>query len=202
MQRPLCERIGIIDQRFLLFLAQLPAASSSARVALWRRLRGTGAASVLNGAWMLPRTDEHATFLAQLSETVRGQGGSALVFPIEEMSAAERESLVGRFRGDRAREYGEFAERSREFLDEIEKETKRRKFTFAELEEIEDDLEKLTAWLGKIVARDFFPNEKSKLARKTLERCSAACQKFTKAVYAHEGVALPDDRDETEKPTR
>src|SRR5207247_2162373 len=130
-----------------------------------------------------------------------GQGGNALVFAIEETSPAERESLVARFRSDRAREYGEFAERSREFLAEIEKETKRRKFTFAELEEIEDDLEKLTAWLDKIKARDFFPNEKSKLAQKTLEQCGAACRKFAEAVYKHEGVAPPNGQeDENEKP--
>jgi len=186
--------MALIDQKqFLLFLAQLPAAPSSARVALWRRLRGAGAAGILNGAWMLPRSDEHVSLLAQLTETVRRQGGSALVFEIPEMNPAERESLLARFRSDRGREYDEFADRSRAFLVEIERETKRRKLTFAELEEIEDDFEKLTTWLKKIHTRDFFPSEQSKAASETLERCGEALRTFAQSVYAHEGVALPDD---------
>ena len=57
---------------WLLLLAQLPSSPSSARVALWRRLRAVGAAGVLNGAWVLPHTAVHAEFfdtvLARLAE--------------------------------------------------------------------------------------------------------------------------------------
>jgi hypothetical protein len=187
--------MAIIDQEFLLFLAQLPAAPSSARVALWRRLRGAGAASVVNGAWVLPRTDESVAFLAGLTESVRGHGGDAKVFAIQEMSPAEREITVARFRTDRGREYGEFEDRSRAFLAEIERETRRQKFTFAELEEIEDDIEKLCAWLKRIRTRDFFPSADSQAAVETLERCQEAFTAFADAVYSHEGVALADDRD-------
>jgi hypothetical protein len=196
MQQRCIRGIAIIDQQFLLFLAQLPAAPSSARVALWRRLRGAGAASMLNGAWVLPRTDEYAALLAQLTGTVRGQGGNANVFAIQEMSPTETESIVARFRTDRAREYDEFEDRSRAFLAEIERETQRRKFTFAELEEIEDDLEKLSTWLDKIRTRDFFPSGNSQTAAETLERCLAAFQTFAAAVYSQEGVAMSVDQDE------
>ena len=187
--------MAIIDQEFLLFLAQLPAAPSSARVALWRRLRGAGAASLLNGAWVLPRTDQHAALLAQAAETVREQAGSAMVLVIHEMRSTERESIVARFQTDRAREYGEFEDRMRAFLAEIERETRRQKFTFAELEEIEDGLKKLSAWLKKIRTRDFFPSADSQAAVETLERCRAAFMIFADAVCSHEGVALPDDLD-------
>ena len=80
---------------------------------------------------------------------------------------------------------------------EIEKEKKRRKFTFAELEEIEDDFEKLTTWLGKIRARDFFPSEQSQKAGVTLEGCGATLRAFAEAVYTHEGIGpLGDKSDE------
>jgi hypothetical protein len=203
MQHLLRQRIGIIDQDFLLFLAQLPAAPSSARVALWRRLRGAGAASLVNGAWVLPRTDQHAAFLARLAETVRGQGGNAMMLVIQEMRPTEAESIVARFQTDRGREYDEFEDRSRAFLAEIKRETRRYKFTFAELEEIEDDLEKLSAWLEKIRTRDFFPSGDSQVAMEMLERCRAAFRTFAEAVYSREGVALPDDpQGEKKKPGR
>lgn len=169
-------------------MGQLPAAPSSGRVALWRRLRAAGAASVLNGAWILPITDAHKALFAQLAETVRGQNGSATVFATTAISDEEEQAIVARFQTDRAREYDELAERSGELLTEIEKETRRRKFTFAELEEIEDDLDKLAAWLAKIKARDFFPNARMQEAIEMLETCGTALRRFAEAVYAQEGV--------------
>jgi hypothetical protein len=115
------------------------------------------------------------------------------------MRPAERESIVARFQTDRAQEYGEFEDRTRAFLAEIDRERKRHKFTFAELKEIEDDLEKLSAWLGKIRTRDFFPSGDSQAAMEMLERCRAAFGTFATAVYSHEGIALPDDREGRKK---
>jgi hypothetical protein len=149
----------------------------------------------MNGAWLLPRTDEHAALLTQLADTVREQGGNALVLSVQELKRSDADSLVARFRADRGREYGEFSQRCRDFLDEIERETSKRKFTFAELEEIEDDFEKLETWLKKIRTRDFYPDKQSEGGSKTLEVCGAALRTFAHAVYAQEGVAPSDDED-------
>jgi hypothetical protein len=122
------------------------------------------------------------------------------MFVIQEMKSTEAESILARFQTDRGREYGEFEDRSRVFLAEIKRETRRHKFTFAELEEIEGDLEKLSAWLGKIRTRDFFPSADSEAAVETLERCRSAFRTFAESVYLHEGIALPDDQEgEAEK---
>ena len=110
------------------------------------------------------------------------------VFAATATSEEEENAIVTRFQADRAREYDEFAERSGEFFLEIEKETRRRKFTFAELEEIEDDLDKLSVWLAKIKARDFFPNGRMQAANETLETCGTALRTFADEVYAQEGV--------------
>ena len=158
-------------------------------------MRAAGAASVLNGAWVLPRAEGHAELFAQLADTVRKQNGSATVFLVQAMSPIEQETLISRFQTDRAREYDEFAERSRAFLDEIEKETRLRKFTFAELEEIEDDLDKLSGWFAKIKTRDFFPNARIQKATEQFETCGAALAAFAEEVYAHEGVNAPAEND-------
>ena len=181
----------MVQEQWLIFLAQLPAAPSSARVALWRRLRAVGAAGVHNGAWILPHSDKHVALVNQLADTVRLQGGSANIFTTTAISQAEQDLVLTRFQSDRAREYDEFQDRARGFFAEIDKETQKRKFTFAELEEIEDDLEKLSAWLGKIRARDFFPDERMKGAIDTLEACGAALRTFAEEVYAQEGVSAP-----------
>jgi hypothetical protein len=173
---------------WLLFLAQLPSRPSSARVALWRRLRAAGATTMVNGAWVLPETDSHATFFDQLREVILGQGGTAFILNIPESAPEVDEAIVQRFQGDRAREYDEFTERCTAFLDEISKETHAGKYTFAEMEEGEQDLEKLARWLTKIRERDFFPDEHRQQSATMLARCRSVLDGFSQAVYIAEGV--------------
>jgi hypothetical protein len=179
---------------WLLLLAQLPSTPSSARVALWRRLRASGATAAVNGAWLLPDTAAHAKFFAELQERVLGQGGTAFVLAVPVCPPDVHDALAGRFRADRAREYDEFAERCAAHLDEISKEARAGKYTFAEMEESEQDLEKLARWLAKIKARDFFPDERADQAAELLARCRDALESFSQAVYTAEGVQEAADR--------
>jgi uncharacterized protein YdbL (DUF1318 family) len=181
---------------WLLLLVQLPSSPSSARVALWRRLRAMGATGMLNGAWVLPHSVERAEFFGQLQETARRQGGSGFVLTVSASSPETDETIVRRFRADRTREYDELAERSAAFLTEIDKETRAGKFTFAEMEESEQDLEKLARWLTKIQARDFFPDERWPESIEMLARCRRALEKFSCEVYAAEGIQPPADSTE------
>jgi hypothetical protein len=161
-------------------------------VALWRRLRSIGATQLVNGAWVLPRTPSHSTFLGRLAETVRRQGGMGFLLTVP--AAADIDPvIVERFRADRGREYDELLDSCGGFLAEIDKETRVAKFTFAELEEAEQNLEKLSGWLAKIHARDFFPDERWTQAAETLQRCRSALEGFSQAVYAAEVQAPVDD---------
>jgi hypothetical protein len=184
------QRSSLVE--WVLLLAQLPAAPSSARVALWRRMRAAGATSVPNGAWVLPASDDHQKLFADLAETVRSHGGHATVMIAR--AAEEDATIVAHFRTDRAREYAELRERCEGFLDEVEKERAAGKFTFAELEELEDEYDKLAAWLGKIRARDFFPGEVGALADAAVCDCAVARDAFAQAVYAREGLDAADER--------
>jgi hypothetical protein len=177
---------------WLILLAQLPAKPSSPRVALWRRLRSIGATQLVNGAWVLPRMPSHATFFGRLVETVRRQGGTGFLLT----AAASPDTdpvIVERFRADRGREYAELIDCCDDFLAEIDKETRAAKFTFAELEESEQSLERLTGWLGRIQARDFFPDQRWTQAVEILERCRDALARFSRAVYAEEAQTPLDD---------
>lgn len=175
-------------RRWLLLLMQLPTSASTARVALWRRLRAAGATSVEHGAWMLPLSDAHRTLYTELAEAIGGHGGSAAIF--EAAAVGGDSAMIARFADDRAREYREFATRSQGLLDEIAKEIAAEKFTFAEFEEVEDDLKKLDAWLAKIAGRDFFAGDEQSHARQRLETCSRAVEAFAASVYEANGLTF------------
>jgi hypothetical protein len=178
---------------WLLLLAQLPSTPSSVRVALWRRLRAVGATTMVNSAWLLPDTVQHAALFAQLREDITRHHGTGFVLNVPSMPPEVSETVVQRFRADRAREYDEFAERCTALLDEIGKETKAEKYTFAEMEEGEQDLEKLARWLTEIHARDFFPDERRQQAATLMARCRSALNGFAQAVYIAEGVQEVSD---------
>ncbi|MCX8024302.1 MAG: hypothetical protein N3A60_03775 [Thermanaerothrix sp.] len=173
---------------WLLFLPQLPVTPSSLRVMVWRKMRQIGALGLQNGVWILPARAEFEQWLHDLRTLVTQQGGEALLFRAQ-AGDAEAETLIRtRFCAERDEEYAEFLERCQDFLAEITKETQLEKFTFAEMEEIEEDLEKLGHWLGKIRARDFFGAAKAEAAQTALDACRDAFAAFVQQVYRHQGI--------------
>jgi len=192
------KRATMTDIAWLVFFPQTPATPSSLRVLVWRRLQQAGAINLQSGAWMLPKRAEQEQMLLTLLTEIEEQGGSGFFLEARTPTTALQTSLIERFQHERAKEYQEFGERCQQFLAEIEKETHARKFTFAELEENEHDLQKLTRWLRKIQGRDFFPSSSSQEARGHLAGCQQALKMFTATVYEQEG--LPQSSTEDTEP--
>ncbi|WP_299029811.1 Chromate resistance protein ChrB [uncultured Thermanaerothrix sp.] len=177
--------------QWLLFLPQLPATPSSLRVMVWRKMRQIGALGLQNGVWVLPERDDLWQWLNELLGFIRQQGGEAFLFHAQAHSPAAEALIRKRFCADRDEEYGEFVGRCQDFLAEIAKETQQEKFTFAEMEEIEEDLQKLEHWLGKIRARDFFGAAQAESATRALEACRQAFATFAAQVYSRQGLEPP-----------
>jgi len=176
---------------WLLFLPQLPATPSSLRVSVWRRLRALGALGLQNGVWLLPAQPSLLQMLQALREFILSQGGEAFLLRATPEQPNLEAFLQARFHAERDEEYGEFLERCREFLGEIARETQHEKFTFAELEEIEEDLHKLEHWLTKIRARDFFGAPRASEAVEALQICRREFAGFAAQVYARQGLEAP-----------
>ena len=122
-----------------------------------------------------------------LRDELEAEGGSVILFKAVLLDA-DTQPIIERFQAERDKEYAEFCERAGAMLNELAKETEAQKFTFAELEEIEQDLQKLEEWLAKIRARDFFNAAQSTVADTVLANCHAALDAFTHTVYTHAGL--------------
>jgi hypothetical protein len=183
----------VIAMEWLLFLSQLPASPSTPRVMVWRRMKAAGAVGLQNGVWVLPHTPEQERFLEELLDYVQEQHASGQVLIVRPANEAVQQDILARFRADRDQEYDEFCEQCQIFLAEVEKETARLKFTFAELEENEQNLQRLTGWLPKIQARDFFGGSQAEAAASAMEQCRQALEVFANQVYAQEGMDTADE---------
>ncbi len=168
---------------WLLFLSQLPATPSSLRVSIWRKLRAAGALGMQNGIWVLPDQPDQIKYLEDILISIQNQGASGQIFRVSPINEAIEQEILSRFRADRDEEYTEFLERCQEFLLEIKKESGKQKFTFAELEENEQDFQRLTNWLDKIQKRDFIGGEKAQEAVITFQHCLNAFEAFSIEVY-------------------
>lgn len=169
---------------WLLFTSQLPASPSSLRVSVWRRMKAAGAIGLQNGVWVLPNGREQKRVVQELLEHLEGQGAQGQSFAATALSDKVEKGLIRQFKQARDEEYAELIERCEGLQAELAKETKRRKFSFAELEENEEDLQKLEGWMRRIKMRDPVGGDKAPLAARSLEACRKALKTFASRVYA------------------
>lgn len=173
------------QSRWLGLVYSLPGEPSRARVAVWRSLKKLGAVNFQQGLWLLPYSASHFDNFQQLTEEIRSRQGEAALLKIETTRPEDDLSIERAFQQAREIEYAEVIEGCYDFFAEMDKETQRQNFTFAEVEENEEELEKLEKWLGKVRARDFFGASRGKEAEELLEECRRRLAEFSDKVYAH-----------------
>lgn len=173
--------------RWIIFCPQLPANPSSPRVMVWRRLHSAGSVGLDNGLWILPYSERSTSTIKEMKEYVILQGGTCKIFLANTFDEETEKEILERFAKERAEEYFELQEQCEDFLAEIDKETKRCNFSFAEYEENEQDLEKLESWFVKVQSRDFSGSDSAVQASESLEKCRQALQVFAAEVFANEG---------------
>jgi hypothetical protein len=176
-----------MSNAWLLLTYKVPPEPAAKRIALWRKLKSMGAVYLRDGVCLLPKTDDHLRRLKVIENEIEKIAGEAVLLETVGLDRAQEEKVVGRFTADRDEAYREFIEKCADFEAEIAKETKAEHFTYAELEENDEDLEKLKGWLAKIRKLDFYQAPLSSEADARLSHCTGLLEAYAKRVFeAHE----------------
>jgi hypothetical protein len=178
-------------RRWLLLVYRIKAESSGRRTYVWRQLRQLGAVYLQQAVAILPDQAELRADLDRLGRRIRSTGGEASLLQTTSPSRDWEDELVASFNAARDAEYEEILDSVEGFEDEIRRETRKKRFRFAELEEGEADWDKLQRWFARLTERDFFGAEGRAGAEAALARGRALLDEFTKEVYRAEGLG-PD----------
>jgi Protein ChrB, N-terminal len=179
---------------WLLLTYKVPPEPASKRMALWRKIKGLGAVYLQNGICLLPRTDDHVRRLKMIANEIAEMAGEAVLMETVGLDRAQEQKLIARFNVDRNEAYQEFLEQCTGFEAEITKESTAGKFTYAELEENDEDLKKLRAWLDKIRKLDFHSASLGEEAVKRLAQCEALLDAYAQQVFDAQDENRPSPR--------
>lgn len=176
---------------WLLLVYKLPAEPTRHRASVWRKLKAAGAVYLQNGVAALPADAGGERTMRGVVQEIREAGGTAYLLRGE--AVGDEAALLGAFAAARDAEYREVLDRCGDFHAELEKERAVGKFTFAELEENEEDLARLVSWLEKVRKRDRFGAPLSEEAGRAIGACRESLEAFARAVYeaADHGSAGP-----------
>ncbi|MCQ4083592.1 chromate resistance protein ChrB [Streptomyces sp. RB6PN25] len=171
--------------RWLVLIYKVPAEPTRLRASVWRKIKGLGAIYLQNSVAALPHSPAAERSFRVLRNEIAEMGGSAYLLVNDVLAGnAEIEQAFNAARDD---EYEEIVDRCQDFLQQIEKEYTAEHFTYAELEENDEDLVKLRNWLAKVEARDVLGASGKAEALSALQRCEQVLDEYASRVYAEEG---------------
>ncbi len=172
------------DAGWLLLIYRVPTEPTRLRATVWRRLKALGAVYLQNSAAVFPNGPAAERAMRSLRKEIQAMGGDAHLLHCEVLAGQAEVAAV--FNSARDEEYREIVDRCSDFLGEIDKEIAAQHFTYAELEENDEDLAKLRSWCEKVHARDVLGAAGYAETQEALERCEAAMERFAAHVYDHE----------------
>ncbi len=162
---------------------KLSAESSRARVAVWRETRRSGALHLQQSVVAFPDTNAFRAAIERLRALVEEVGGESLALQSEPVAAPDEAQLTQAWNDARDAEYAELADKCAKFLTEIEHEFEIEKFTHAELEEEEAELDKLQRWHHQITVRDVHQAPAGLATHAALTEAEAALARYSQAVF-------------------
>ena len=168
------------------FTYRLSGDQSRHRVAVWRELRRVGAVALQSATWAVPTGDRFNEGLERATALVKRSGGQALCFEV----AASEDTLAtvqALYTAEREAEWVEFCSECDKAEAELHREIEKEKFILAELDEEEQNLDRLRRWYGELRAKDLFGAASAGQGERRLTEVSELLEEFALRVYEDRG---------------
>jgi hypothetical protein len=148
---------------WLLLLVRLPATHSAARVAIWRKLKKSGAVQIQTSTYVLPDDPPRYEAFQWLTQHIRDAGGDATLVRAKEIEGFSNDRLIELFNAARAKEYALLREMLRPLVANL-----RRTSNFG------GKLDRIRRQFREIRGTDFFDSPKAKDVEMVLRKLEEA----------------------------
>lgn len=139
---------------WLLICYHVPTQPSALRVSSWRALKELGAILLGPGTYALPDTPSFREALEQLTERIVEGGGAAIAFTAAALTDDDRRAIELKSEAARHDEYRQVVKSARKFYAHVEQEERDRDYRFAEVESLDEELNKVRRQLQLVIERD------------------------------------------------
>jgi hypothetical protein len=179
-----------------LLVYRVPTEPASRRVSVWRQLKRMGALYIQQCVCLLPARADLEAELNRRAAGIRELGGDYTLFDIPALRPGDDERITKLFQDLRNKEYDEIIEECEtKFVKEIEFERFRENYTYAETEEIRQDLDKIRRWFKRVAERDWFGADHRPLAEEWIARCDDLLNDFEQDVYLRQSLDVSSEID-------
>lgn len=177
---------------WLLMIYRVPSEPSSARSAIWRDTRKMGVLSLQHRVCLLSLTEENQAAFSRIAHRIEDYGGEVTILETVSPDTAWQSQIIARFNAARNEEYAEVIDETERFGEEIARERRKGKYTFAELEDEESNLERLKKYLAQVQARDTFGATGQSSAVEAVAGCGVILESFAQDIYLRQEEASHD----------
>jgi hypothetical protein len=152
---------------WLLLLFRLPATHRAERVAIWRKLKKSGAIQIKTSTYLLPDEPARYEYFQWLSTEIRDAGGDATLVRAREIEGLPNQKLVALFDHARGQEYTALCRAVRALVGRRSRH---------DAQALTAELERLKKKFREIRETDFFSSPSSKEAEALLRKAEIAPQ--------------------------
>lgn len=183
-------------QDWLIISYRVPNEPSAVRVATWRALKQLGAVKLGDGAYFLPNTSACADAMADIRTRITAGCGAAVVIVAEGMDDADRAFLTAEFAAARADEFSQVARSAARLVEHIGREESTDDYRFAEVDALEEELEKVRRQFQRAVDRDYLACPVREAAATALSEADSRLRRYLDEAFRREN-GLPERLDDT-----
>lgn len=179
------------ESPWLLIFYQAPSEPSALRVSVWRALKQLGAVKLRDGLYFLPDQPVCRGKLDDLRSRVHAGGGTAITMTAQGSSPENAACLDTLFAEARAEDYRQVAKSALKFVAHVGREVEEGDYRFAEVDALEEELEKVRRQFERATGRDYLKSPAREDAAHAVADAAASMGRYLELAYRRE--AEPDE---------
>lgn len=180
--------------KWLVISYKAPTEPSALRVASWRALKQLGAVKLGDGVYLLPCIPACTRALDELGARIRDGGGSALALTADGLTAADEAVLRQAFEASRADEFSQVQRTAVRLVEHIGREEATDDYRFAEVDTLEEELEKVRRHFQRALDRDYLGSPAREAAAAAVSEAAQSLARYIDEAFRREN-GLPARED-------